>query len=417
MHLGGLLKLKIFLFILLTLFIFSCQPHVKPTKISKAPLINVLLADFSNLDSLEFDGKFYLQLEEARYQLGQRQKKFYLSLSKTGFKFYHPVDRLFSFNQNDVVILTPDNPLKARFKFRNKWYKGKIIFRLSDTNSILLINQIDLEEYLKAVLVGEMPSNKDDYLEALKAQAICARTYALSRMEQNKDNPFHVYADVRDQVYASLDRRTSLADKAVDATRGVALMFNGKLAQVYFHSTCGGILEDIRNYWSGPAVSYLSSRKDVIGDKFTCALSPHFRWQKTFSFEQIDSLFQAQFGKSYLNRLPQDTLDLFCKFKVLERTSSGRVKALKIEYADTSVVLNNFSIRKFFTEKNGRSLPSLLFKLSSNNDSTLTITGGGYGHGIGLCQWGALNMSMMGFRYYDILVNQYFPGTYLKEMY
>ena len=410
------MKLKIFLFTLFTLFIFSCQPRVKPPKVSKAPKINVLLAEFSNIDSILFDGKYLLQLEEARYQLGQRQKNFYLSPSKTGFKFYN-TNRLFSFNQKDVAYLMPVDTRKARFKFRNKWYKGKIIFRLSDQQSILLINQIDLEEYLKAVLVGEMPSNKDAYLEALKAQAICARTYALSRMEQNKDKPFHVYADVRDQVYASLERRTSLADRAVEATRGVALMFNGQLAKVYYHSTCGGILEDISNYWSGKRVSYLTSRKDIIGDKFTCAPSPHFRWQKTFSFQQIDSLFAARFGKSFFTSNSSDTLDLFCKLKVLERTSSGRVKALEIEYADTSVVLNNFSIRKFFTDRVGKSLPSLLFKLSLQNDSTLVITGGGYGHGIGLCQWGALNMSTMGFRYYDILVNQYFPGTYLKEMY
>ncbi len=410
------MKLKIFLFTVFALFIVSCQPRVKPTKVSKAPKINVLLAEFSNIDSILLDGKYLLQLEEARYQLGQRQKKFYLSPSKTGFKFYN-TNRLFSFNQKDVAFLMPVDSRKARFKFRNKWHKGKIIFRLSDQQTILLINRIDLEEYLKAVLVGEMPSNKEAYLEALKAQAICARTYALSRMERNKNKPFHVYADVRDQVYASLERRTSLADRAVEATRGVVLMFNGQLAQVYFHSTCGGILEDIRNYWEGPSVSYLTSRKDVIGDKFTCAPSPHFRWQKHFSFQQIDSLFAARFGKSFFNSNPSDTLDLFCKFNVLERTSSGRVKALKIEYADTSIVLNNFAIRKFFTDGDGKSLPSLLFKLSLQNDSTLVITGGGYGHGIGLCQWGALNMSEMGFRYYDILVNQYFPGTYLKEMY
>ncbi len=400
----------------LSLLVFACHPQIKPTKVSRAPQIKVLLAQVSQIDSLEFNGTFTLQLEEAVYELGKKNKKFFISPSQSGFKLYNS-NRLFVFSGPDRVQLQPTNAQNARFKFRNKWFKGKIILSLNPEGAISIINQVDLEEYLKSVLVGEMPSNQDSYLEALKAQAICARTYALRRMEQNANKPFHVYADVRDQVYASLKRRTNLADRAVDATRGVVLMFNDDLAQTYFHSTCGGISEDITNYWTTQPIPYLKSRKDVLGEMFTCQPSPYFRWQRTFTIYELDSLLQKNFKYSIFPAVVKDTTLVRLTVNVKQRTSSGRVKTLQIALPDTSFELTNFSIRRFFSKKSKVALPSLLFKLEAQNDSILVIHGGGYGHGVGMCQWGALNMSQLGFKYYDILVNQYFPGTYLKEMY
>ncbi|NOX88977.1 MAG: SpoIID/LytB domain-containing protein [Calditrichaeota bacterium] len=411
------MRTKLFLILILIFSLFSCTKNIKPTQPSKAPKIRVLLGKIDHRDSLLFDGKYSLQLEEAQYELGKKNAFFYLSPSKTGFKIYNQ-NRLFVFNANDIIRLTPLEFTNNKFKFRNKWYKGEIILQLDDNASILLINNIDLEEYLKSVLVGEMPSDKDGYLEALKAQAICARTYAINKMNQRQDNAYHVYGDFHDQEYAGLEKRTKLADYAVETTRGVVLKYQDTLAQIYYHSTCGGILEDINNLWSGQSnLSYLSSRKDVLGDTFTCAISPYFRWERTFTIEQIDSLFGNRFHRSLLKKPLTDTLRLRLKIDVNQRTSSGRVKSLTLTYADTSVVLKDFEIRRFFSKFNSGNLPSLLFKISSSSDSVLVINGGGFGHGIGLCQWGAMNMSLKGFKYYDILVNQYFPGTYLKRMY
>ncbi len=399
-------------------FLVACTPQIKPVKESKAPKIKVLLGTVTTRDSLLLNGTFNTHLEEAEYELGKHSQLFFVSPSKSGFKLYNQ-RRLFVLTPNDVLVLRPALPVnRQRFQFRKKWFNGAIILRLNDKKEIEIINEIDLEEYLKCVVVGEMPSNNDDYLEALKAQAICARTYALNRMRKTKNKSFHVYADVRDQVYAGLDRRTKLADYAVETTRGTILMFNDQPAQIFYHSNCGGILEDVTNYWPDrKPVSYLRSRKDVLGDVFTCAGKSHFRWKKSFTFKMIDSLFQKGFSKSVYNRTIDAPDTVQCTLKILKRTSSGRVKSLQLSLADTSVVLSDFAIRRFFTDSSGKALPSLLFTISAQNDSTVLFTGGGYGHGVGLCQWGALNMSQKGFKYYDILVNQYFPGTYLKRMY
>ncbi len=411
------MKIKLLISAFLALLLFSCTKNIKPTAPSKIPRIRVLLGNVQKRDSLQLQGKFTLKLEEAVYELGRHNPFFYLSLSKNGFKLYNR-NRLFVFGFKDVVHLSPTNPVNDRFKFRNKWYKGKIILRHSAKGFLNVINVVDLESYLKSVVVGEMPSKKKAYLEALKAQAICARTYALNKMAARRRQAFDVYADINDQVYAGLSSQTPLATQAVNATKGVVLQYGDSLAQIYFHSTCGGISEDPADLWGqSPSPPYLRVHKDVLGRQFTCAPSPYFRWQRFFTFRQIDSLFAVFFHRPPLTSAPKDTLHLQCRFKVLQRSASGRVKRLQIDYADTTVVLRNFEIRRFFSKFNRGTLPSLLFTLSARNDSVLAISGGGYGHGIGLCQWGALNMSRQGFKYYDILVNQYFPGTYLKRIY
>ena len=112
----------------------------------------------------------------------------------------------------------------------------------------------------------------------------------------------------------------------------------------------------------------------------------------------------------------EDTTHFRLDISILNRTETGRVKDLKITAPDTSVILNNIQIRRLLGEPSGRTLNSTLFYLSQENDSTITIHGGGFGHGVGMCQWGAMNMSKRGFKYYHIL-NKYFPGTLLTKGY
>ena len=411
------MKLKILVLFSLILALFSCTQNIKPTRPSRAPSIRVLLGRISQKDSLTFKGAFRLRLEEAVYELGKHNPFFYLSPAGTGFKMYNP-NRLFVFNTNDVVKISPVAENVSRFKFRNKWYKGKIILQVASDGAILLVNKVDLEEYLKSVVPGEMPSSKNGYQEALKAQAICARTYALNQMASRRGNDFDVYADFRDQVYGGLSQQSRLASQAVDATRGVVLEYNDSLAQVYFHSTCGGITESAGNVWGARRQhSYLPVQKDVLGDHFTCQTSPFFRWTRRFTFQQLDSLFRVKLHHPIIPNTVQDTLRLTCHVSIDQRTSSGRVASLSIACPDTTVVLRTYAIRHFFSTAGKGDLPSLLFTLKTPTDSVLVIRGGGYGHGVGMCQWGALNMSLQGFKYYDILVNQYFPGTYLKRIY
>jgi stage II sporulation protein D len=194
-------------------------------------------------------------------------------------------------------------------------------------------------------------------------------------------------------------------------------MFNGDLADIFYHSTSGGVLEAAENVWPNYKQPYLQSRQDALGKTFADENSPYFRWSDSLSIGQLDNIFNHRFNKSYINQSVQDTTDLVFETKILKRTSSGRVAEMQISYGDTTFTLQNYEIRKFFSQPQKQILPSTLFTISSISDSLLVINGGGFGHGVGMSQFGAMNMSEKGFKYYDILVNKYFVGTYLKKVY
>ncbi len=399
---------------LLLLVAFACQPNMIHTNLNKAPDIRVLLAKVSQTTPLLFQGTFVLYSEEAAYELGSNNNNLDISLLKDGFKLSNP-KRIFTFRNEDIVRLFPKEK-SSWFTFKNKTYKGGIILSVNADEKINVVNKLSLEEYLKGVVPAEMPSGNPAYLEALKAQAVCARSYSLKKMLDRKAQPFDLYADVRDQVYGGRDAEKPLATEALAATRGDVLMFHDTLATVYYHSTCGGVLEAVQNVWDTKHFPYLQPQKDILGSGFACSVSPLFRWERRFDFTEIDSLFKLRFNKSFLHQTVSDTVPLVFKTQVLNRTAQGRVQKMQLTYGDTCATLEGYALRRFFSKKKEGALPSLFFSLTSN-DSTIILNGGGSGHGVGMCQWGALNMSQKGFKYYDILVNKYFKGTYLKKVY
>ena len=122
------------------------------------------------------------------------------------------------------------------------------------------------------------------------------------------------------------------------------------------------------------------------------------------------------FHIGYLNKPVQDTLNLTLAMDITKRTPNARVEEVTIAYGDTSVILSGYDIRRFFAQPPAQYLKSNLFYISQGSDSTIYLHGGGNGHGVGMCQFGAMNMSQRGFRYYHILA-KYFPGTKLLKLY
>ncbi len=406
---------QIYLIVGTLVLLFSCQPGmIKPDQ-TPAPKIRVLLERITKADSILLKGTYSLKSEEAFYELGENNKILHIAPSKKGYRLYTD-NRSFTFNTYDKIILIPQDK-KAACVFRKKVYAGELRLTFSEKLGVSLINRLDLEKYLESVVPSEMPSDKPQYLEALKAQAICARTYALIKMLERKNHPFDVYADHRDQVFKGQSVESVISGRAVEQTRGDVLKYGDSLAVVYYHSTCGGISENAADIWPGVDEPYLHKSKDLLGDKFSCASSKYYRWQRSFRMADIDSLMKKNFNFSLLYQTVQDTSELEFKAEVLQRSPSGRVQKIKLVYGDSVKVLENYQIRSFFTDKKGRGLPSLLFNIKSVNDSLIVFNGGGFGHGAGMCQWGALHMSENGFKYFDILVSKYFRGTYLEKVY
>ena len=291
-------------------------------------------------------------------------------------------------------------------RFNGKSFKGSVKIVLENA-AIKIINFVDLENYLKGVIAEEMPlGENDENYEALKAFAIVARTYAFNKMDEGK-LLYDIFPDTRDQVYGGKDAEYSLSSKAVDETRGMILTYDGEPAVVYYHSTCGGKTAAVENVFPVKPLPYLQSIRD--GDGPYCKISPRFKWEETFT--------ESSFIKKLYNAKLIDSEDYEVNEVFVEsRFPSGRVNELKIILDNRSggrkeIILYGNDIRtKIRTAEKDLALWSTLFDVYMNSYEQVIINGKGYGHGVGLCQWGAIGQSREGIGYEKIL-ELYFHGT------
>lgn len=297
-------------------------------------------------------------------------------------------------------------------KIDGKKYRGQVKIFLSNSQ-IKIVNQVGLEDYVKGVITKEMPVGKgNENYEALKAFSICVRTYALLKISENK-NFFDIYNDTRDQVYGGVDGETSLTNRIVDETRGQILSYDNKPATIFYHSTCGGYTEDVKNVFRKNNLPYLISIKD--SSEPYCSIAPHFNWKEEYSEKTfISRLYDA--------KLISTTVYNLKSLSVLSRFESGRVNELGItlvdkNQAEQTLTLVGNSIRSVIKTFDGKSiLRSTLFDISLEENNKVVISGKGNGHGVGLCQWGAIGQSKQGIDYRNIL-NHYFPGTKIIKYY
>ncbi len=255
--------------------------------------------------------------------------------------------------------------------------------------SLYIINEVPIEEYIKGVVSAEVRENWD--MEALKAQAVVARTYAIYQKEHaGKDLPYDLTSTVLSQVYKGANLSPLIA-KAVDATRSEILTWQGKPIVAFYHSTSGGMTEDAGEVFS-ESLPYL---KPVKTD---CELSPYYMWEKVIPLAELEKVLGIK-G--------------IADIKIDAYTVSGRVKEFRVlvEKALDPVIVPAIELRK---KLGWDRLPSTLITALSRNDGSFVFEGRGYGHGVGMCQWSALQMARDGKTYREIL--QYFyPGTALLK--
>jgi len=297
--------------------------------------------------------------------------------------------------------------------FSGKKYSGDFIVVCSDNLKLLAINRLSVEDYLLGVLQPEMAvkANQTERFEALKAFAVCARTFA--EMKKIKSNTYYdITDDVRDQVFSGCGVNTELDKKAVQETTSEVLRYKEKLAEIFYHSACGGMLEDPVNVFSGKGDDYLVAKKD--GNEFpNCQIAPNFNWKESYSHADIISLLRA---KNLLAKSQQAIKNI----EISDTFPSGRVKELRVRFEKgNDIIVKAADIRSVFTRKESKGiLRSTLFTLSTemakDRVSKITLTGKGSGHGVGLCQWGAMNLSAKGKKYTEIL-EFYFQGCVIGK--
>jgi stage II sporulation protein D len=262
--------------------------------------------------------------------------------------------------------------------------RGEVVVRVQGA-ALQLINVIALEDYIAAVLGSEMPSWFPD--EALKAQAVAARTYALHKKLEAYDQPYHLGSSVLHQVYGGLRREDERTRAAVAATRGEVLTWELQPIEAYFHASCGGRTED-GLHALGRDLPYLESVTCPCG---SAAVS---RWIATVSLVEME----AAIGAPGANELVVET-----------RTPTGRVERLRLGLRPIDAV--TFRRKLGYTR-----VKSLNFDVQPGRDGAVRLVGRGLGHGAGLCQWGARAFAIQGRSYREILAH-YYPGTELQVLY
>jgi stage II sporulation protein D len=257
---------------------------------------------------------------------------------------------------------------------------------LRGKNSLYLINELSFEEYIKNVVSAEVGTNWD--MEALKVQAVISRTYALYQKKQNSRNMnYDITSSVLNQVYkgSSLDTRISYA---VMDTEGEVLTYNGNLIEAFYHSTSGGKTED-------PAEVFGKSYPYLKPVESNCELSPYWIWERRIPVEEIEKALSI---KGIRN------------IQIKSYTSTQRVKTVDVLNSEGTLNVESKDLRKMLGWSR---LPSTNFTISRDNENYV-FDGKGYGHGVGLCQWSALEMSREGMTYKQIL-DYFYPGTKLEK--
>jgi stage II sporulation protein D len=289
---------------------------------------------------------------------------------------------------DNLKVYAPDS-----IRINNKGYRG-IVEIVPDGKGLLVVDELLLEEYLVGLINCEISSQWP--IESVKAQAVVARSYALYQKEAKKNQFYHLETSVIDQVYAGCDIEDSRSARAVEETRGEVLTFRGKVIRAFFHSICGGHTEASENVWT-MKIPYLRGVECQY-----CLMSPSVRWEQALPKKKVESLLRTGGVKiSGLRDVRPKT-----------RYPSGRIEFLDIISSRGVATIPAVTFRKLI----GYSvIRSTNFEVTAS-ESELVFAGAGYGHGVGLCQWGAKQRAEEGFNYREIL-EYYYPGTRLTKHY
>ncbi len=444
---------KLYLIVIITF----CSFQSNSLSAAKEPLIRVLISKNNDI-RIRSDRSIPLIIKGRNFS---NKKIKGLTLKKQNNR------TIIYFDKNKQKIYDLNNQEKFQIKSidrRGIWvgqkrYSGKLNLYILDSE-ILIVNVLGIEKYLSSVVGSEMPAKWP--LEALKAQAIASRTYALKQ----KGNSFYdIDSTNKNQVYSGLEARTYKTTRAVNSTRTLVLTYKNKLINALFHSSSGGMTENSQDVWKNK-YPYLSSVKDFDRS------NPKLRWEKRFSNEQLQKLFPVIGGIKQI--------------EILNITNTGRVKNAKIYGDYGSLQISGVDIRKRMnlkstlvrfkfiedneTESNKKNpkllsnnkleneifihivkagdslseiaekynvnvteivdlnsikdsslislnqrllIPRNRFNASSLVKKNLVVSGNGSGHGVGMSQWGARYMALKGEKADEIL-KHFYKGVKIK---
>lgn len=377
---------KYFIILILSVFLLPSCSFTNPFLTADQPAvetIRVAILREADIFMIHIQGPYVLYGHRTDQILleGSGLKESRVSVSGSGIHIAGtdlPVSALKVFANRDASIFV-----------NNKSFRGEIDIFKTDNSKLTVVNVVELEKYIKGVLPSEVPDRWP--METLKAQAIAARTYAFYVKQGKRHALYDLTNDIFSQVYGGRSREKYRTNLAVDWTKGLVLAYDNKFLPSYYHSTCAGHTENVRELWN-QEIGALAGQPCIF-----CKDSPHASWKKNMRLKDIqDKLNEHDYR-----------LGLIREIQVVERNRSQRIKTLKIVARDGKEVL--------ISGKDFRNIlgPNILKSNSYDIEMKgyyVDFFGRGWGHGVGLCQWGARAMAQQQYRFEDIL-KYYYPGA------
>jgi stage II sporulation protein D len=319
-------------------------------------------------------------------------------------------------------------------------FRGKLELQVAP-DGVEGINQLPADSYLAGVIPSEVPFTFPQ--EALRAMAVVARTYAISHLGRHAGDEYDVCSEVHCQVYRGLSQENPSTSRAVLDTQGELLTFKDKPADTTFHACCGGHGVDVKDTWAESApLPYLAGTFDQLPASALadltqeaafrqwldsrqpayCGAAGRFRWEENLPWEQLEAKFKQAIPMLLRPLTPEASppqLDRLQGVEVVRRDRSGRVAELRLVGSPQDLTLGGDKVRWLTSagKIGAGGLNSSLFYvdvLGQGEQRVLRIRGGGWGHGVGLCQEGAAGRAQAGQSYRKIL-DHYYPGTVLKQ--
>ncbi len=314
----------------------------------------------------------------------------------------------------DEVNIIPRG-VDNRVKLNNSRYRG-LLKVLPDGQNIELINIVYMEDYLKGVVPPEIGTRSEAEIEAVKAQAVAARTYAMAHLNQYQGEPFDMKSSILDQVYEGASVENRLISRAINATAGYVITYHDEFINAYYHSTCGGMTDDIGDVWERKDIPYLKA----VTDEGACSWSKYYVWKEHFTEEQLRGRIEQYLSSDRGRDLK---IGRITDVKIGQRTSGGRVLKMLVRTENDVYKFQKDRIRWVIgrTSDPDLILPSGRFDVEIDRDDrgnlqSITFAGRGYGHGVGMCQCGAIGLAREGW-VFDKILTHYYTDVETKKLY
>ncbi len=375
-------------------------------------MVRIALAARAREMRLTADGEWTLYAADGRTPVAQPgpRESWIFSMDGTRISAWRADARPISVREGPIVARPADE--NGTITFNGRRWRGELTISATDVG-LLVVSRVRMDDYLKGVVPLEIGTRAMGDLAAAEAQAIAARSYAYMHLA-GPGRPYDMVATVADQVYGGANAETALGNRAVENTAGLLLQYDGRVVNAPYHANCGGSTAEPTEAWGTGREPYLRRVSDEIPGtgRYYCEWAPKYRWTQAYSAEELRETIAR-----YLRTLPGGRTGGEVHVRGVDVTGvtpGGRVGTLTIDTDHGTLALRGNEIRSALRTSSGEILYSTYFSLyavpGNGEVQSVILHGGGNGHGVGMCQSGAIGRARAGQDFRTILA-AYYPGT------